>query len=75
MAIQSATKLEIYRAIETLSPEALAQVAGIVKNLQEKQKPAARLAGLWADIQFDIDDRTVRSLQRRVSRRSMRRRV
>ncbi len=75
MTIPSTVKKQIYRELDNLSPDALAQVARVVNTLQTQAKPPVCLAGLWSDIPFDIDNRTVRSLRRRVSRQTLKRKV
>lgn len=75
MTIAPLTKQQIYKALDTLSPDALAEVARVVNTLQRRAKSPLHLAGRWANIPFDIDHRTVRSLRRSVSRRALRRNI
>jgi hypothetical protein len=75
MTIAPITKQQIYRALETLTPDALSQVAQVISALQKPSKSPLRLAGLWSNIPFDIDDKAVRSLRRRASRQTLKRRI
>ncbi len=67
-------KKQIYQALENLSPGALAEVARIVSSMEKRNaQPPLQLGGIWKDIPFDLDNRAVRGLRRRVSRQVLKR--
>ncbi len=70
-----ATKQKIYQALQTLPPDALAQVERMVRGLQGETKPPLRLGGIWKDIPFDITNQDIRKLRRHLSRRILKRKV
>jgi len=55
-------KEQIQQALETLSPESLAEVAQFIESLQSKQQrgteaePMAGLGGLWEGVEFTEED-------------------
>lgn len=70
------TKQKIYKALEALPPDALAEVARVVNHLQQRTtKPPVRLGGLWKDVPLDISNRDIRNLRRHLSRRVLKRRI
>ncbi len=69
-------KREIYKALDKLPPEAIFKVAEVVKDFQEHHpKKFISLEGIWKDIPFDVDNRTIRALRRRVSQRILKRKI
>ncbi len=71
-----ATKQKIYQALQTLPPDALKEVERVVDNLQSKTpKPPLKLEGLWKDIPFDVDTRTIRRVRRELSRKILKRKI
>lgn len=67
-------KKQIYQALENLSPDALTEVARIVSSMEKRNaEPPLHLGGIWRDVPFDLDNRTVRGLRRRVSRQVLKR--
>ncbi len=69
-------KKQIYQALESLSPDALAEVARIVSSMERRNAESPlHLGGIWKDIPFDLDNRTVRSLRRRISREALKRKT
>ncbi len=67
---------QIYRGLEHLSAESLEKVAEVVDSLQEPKPQVPRpLGGLWKDIPFDVTNREVRALRRKLSRRVLKRKI
>ena len=63
---------EIERTVRTLPPEAQKELQHFVDYLQHKYRTASpgdvvKLSGLWADVDFDVNDEDVRALRRRVT--------
>ncbi len=59
---------ELEKAIESLPSAARKELIDFLAYLQQKyhcDAPVARLGGLWADIDFDVDDADVRALRQR----------
>ena len=59
---------ELEKAIQPLPSAARKELLDYVAYLQQKHHcdaPVARLGGLWADIDFDVDDADVRALRQR----------
>jgi len=63
---------ELEKAIESLPSAARKELLDYVAYLQQKydtDAPVARLGGLWAGIDFDVDDADVRALREQVTQR------
>ena len=60
---------ELEKAIESLPSAARKELIGFLAYLQQKyhgDAPTAKLGGLWAGIDFDVDDVDVRALREQV---------
>lgn len=70
------TKQRIYKGLDSLTPDALTKIAEVVDSLQTHHTNAPlALGGMWKDIPFDITNRDVRALRRKISRNVLRRKI
>ena len=64
---------ELEKTIDALPPTAQKELVDFVGYLQYKHRldqsgQVAKLAGLWADIDFDVTDEDIRALRQKVTR-------